>query len=116
MLIFRQLIDQQSSTYTYLLGDSESRECLLIDPVFEQVMRDRAMIKEMDLDLIATVETHVHAYHVTGALLLHNSLASEIVVSANGGARGAGRYVGQDDVITFGARTFGVRETPGHTN
>lgn len=116
MLIFRQLIDQQSSTYTYLLGDSESRECLLIDPVFEQVMRDRAMIKEMDLDLIATVETHVHADHVTGAWLLHNSLASEIVVSANGGARGAGRYVGQGDVITFGARTLGVRETPGHTN
>ncbi|MDA0238311.1 MAG: MBL fold metallo-hydrolase [Proteobacteria bacterium] len=115
-MIFRQLIDQQSSTYTYLLGDAESRECLLIDPVFEQVMRDQAMIKEMDLDLIATVETHVHADHVTGAWLLHNSLSSEIVVSANGGVRGAGRYVKQNDVITFGGRKLDVRETPGHTN
>ena len=116
VLIFRQLIDQQSSTYTYLLGDSESRECLLIDPVFEQVMRDQAVLKELGLDLIATVETHVHADHVTGSWLLHNSLGSEIVVSVNGGALGAGRYVEQGDVITFGDRRLDVCETPGHTN
>ena len=85
MLIFRQLFDLQSSTYTYLVGDSASRECLLIDPVFEQVMRDHAMIKEMDLKLVATVETHVHADHVTGAWLLREVSSSDIVVSTQSG-------------------------------
>lgn len=116
MLIFRQLFDQHSSTYTYLLGDSISRECLLIDPVFEQVMRDCAMIKEMDLKLVATVETHVHADHVTGAWLLQNRFASEIVVSANSGVKGAGYYVSHGDVVLFGERKLNVLDTPGHTN
>lgn len=116
MLIFRQLFDQHSSTYTYLLGDSISRECLLIDPVFEQVMRDCSMIKEMDLKLVATVETHVHADHVTGAWLLQNRFASEIVVSANSGVKGAGYYVSHGDVVLFGERKLNVLDTPGHTN
>lgn len=116
MLIFRQLFDQHSSTYTYLLGDSSSRECLLIDPVFEQVMRDCAMIKEMDLKLVATVETHVHADHVTGAWLLQNRFASEIVVSANSGVKGARHYVNHGDVVLFGERKLNVLATPGHTN
>ena len=116
MLIFRQLFDQQSSTYTYLVGDSVSRECLLIDPVFEQAMRDCAMIKEMDLKLVATVETHVHADHVTGAWLLQNRLASEIVVSADSGVKGAGLYVSHGDIVTFGERRLNVLATPGHTN
>lgn len=116
MLIFRQLFDQQSSTYTYLLGDSTSRECLLIDPVFEQVMRDYAMIKEMGLKLVATVETHVHADHVTGAWLLRNKFSSVIVVSATSDVIGAGQYVSHGDVVTFGGRRLSVLATPGHTN
>lgn len=116
MLIFRQLFDQQSSTYTYLLGDSASRECLLIDPVFEQVMRDYAMIKEMGLKLVATVETHVHADHVTGAWLLGNMSSSVIVVSVSSGVIGAGQYVSHGDVLAFGERRLNVLATPGHTN
>jgi glyoxylase-like metal-dependent hydrolase (beta-lactamase superfamily II) len=58
MLIFRQLFDPQSSTYTYLLGDPATREALLIDPVFEQVRRDLALIHELDLRLLWTLETH----------------------------------------------------------
>ena len=67
MLIFRQLLDPQSSTYTYLLGDDESRRAVLIDPVFEQVGRDAALIEELGLELDYTLDTHVHADHVTGA-------------------------------------------------
>ena len=70
MLIFRQLFDPQSSTYTYLLGDSASRAAVLIDPVFEQVRRDAALVGELGLTLVASLETHVHADHVTGASLL----------------------------------------------
>jgi glyoxylase-like metal-dependent hydrolase (beta-lactamase superfamily II) len=67
MLVFRQLFDLQSSTYTYLLGDCRNGEAVLIDPVFEQVRRDAALIDELGLVLVATLETHVHADHVTGA-------------------------------------------------
>ncbi len=69
MLIFRQLFDPQSSTYTYLLADGKSRMAVIIDPVFEQVRRDAALIAELDLKLLYSLETHIHADHVTGAWL-----------------------------------------------
>src|SRR3974390_3508880 len=102
MLIFRQLFDPQSSTYTYLLGDSDSRAAVMIDPVFEQVRRDVALVGELGLKLIATLETHVHADHVTGASLLKQRTGSKIMVSKASGAAGADRYLEQDDGIGFG--------------
>jgi glyoxylase-like metal-dependent hydrolase (beta-lactamase superfamily II)/rhodanese-related sulfurtransferase len=116
MLVFRQLFDPQSSTYTYLLGDRASGAALLIDPVFEQVRRDAALIGELGLTLLATLETHVHADHVTGASLLKRRTGSRIMLSAASGAEGADRYLAQDDVVVFGARRVMVRATPGHTN
>jgi glyoxylase-like metal-dependent hydrolase (beta-lactamase superfamily II)/rhodanese-related sulfurtransferase len=115
MLIFRQLFDPQSSTYTYLLGDSASHMAVLIDSVFEQVRRDAALIGELGLKLLATLETHVHADHVTGASLMKQRTGSKIMVSKAGGAAGADRYLVQDDVIAFGSRRLLVRATPGHT-
>jgi len=115
MLIFRQLFDPQSSTYTYLLGDDASRAAVLIDPVFEQVRRDAALIGELDLELLATLETHVHADHVTGAWLMQRRSGSKIMVAKAGGAEGADRYLVHDDVIAFGGRRLMVRATPGHT-
>ena len=116
MLIFRQLFDPQSSTYTYLLGDRRDGKAVLIDPVFEQVRRDTALMGELGLSLVATLETHVHADHVTGAWLLKRRLGSQIMLSAAGGAVGADRYLVQDDVVAFGARRLLVRATPGHTS
>jgi sulfur dioxygenase len=116
MLIFRQLFDPQSSTYTYLLGDSASRAAVLIDPVFEQVRRDAALVSELGLKLIATLETHVHADHVTGASLLKQRTGSKVMVAKASGAVGADRYLVQDDVIAFGERRLLVRATPGHTS
>jgi glyoxylase-like metal-dependent hydrolase (beta-lactamase superfamily II)/rhodanese-related sulfurtransferase len=115
MLIFRQLFDPQSSTYSYLLGDHRSRVAVLIDPVFEQARRDAALVSELDLKLIATLETHVHADHVTGAWLLKRQFGSEIVLSAASNAQGADRYVQHGDRVAFGGRYLGVRATPGHT-
>ena len=74
-VIFRQLFDPQSSTYTYLLGDSGTGEAVLIDPVLEQFRRDAAVIDELGLKLAATLETHVHADHVTSARLLRARFA-----------------------------------------
>ena len=116
MLVFRQLFDPQSSTYTYLLGDLPSGDAVLIDPVFEQARRDAALIEELGLKLVATLETHVHADHVTGAWMLRHAGGSKIMLAQNSGAEGADRYLVQDDVVAFGTRRLLVRATPGHTN
>ncbi len=116
MLIFRQLIDPQSSTYPSLLGDGKSGEAALIDPVFEQARRDAALLNELGLRLICTLETHVHADHVTGAWLLKRRFGSQIAVARASGAVGADRYLAHGDRIALGARELQVRATPGHTN
>lgn len=116
MLIFRQLFDPTSSTYSYLLGDGVSRQAVLIDPVMEQEGRDRALLGELGLNLQYTLETHVHADHVTAASLLKQHLGSRIALSRHANAEGADRLLGDGDRIEFGKRYVTVRETPGHTN
>jgi len=115
-MIFRQLFDPQSSTYTYLLAGESSRQAVLIDPVFEQVRRDSALIDELGLKLVWTLETHVHADHVTGAWLLREKCGSRIALAAAAGADGADRLLAAGDRVEFGKRSLGVRATPGHTN
>ncbi len=114
MLIFRQLFDPVSSTYTYLLGDGG--EALLIDPVYEHVRRDLALLRELGLRLLATLDTHVHADHVTGAWLLKQRCGSQILLSAQAGAAQADRLLQHGDVVAFGQRQMQVRATPGHTS
>jgi len=116
MLIFRQLFDSQSSTYTYLLADGRSREAVLIDPVFEQARRDAALVHELGVRLLWTLETHVHADHVTGGWLLKHRCGSRIALSAESGAEGADRLLEDGERVTFGERWLKVRATPGHTN
>ena len=116
MLIFRQVLDPQSSTYTYLIGDDESHQSVLIDPVFEQVGRDAALIEELGLELLCTVDTHVHADHVTGAWLLKQRVGSQIFIAKQSGAEGADRYLEHGEHVEFGKRYLEVRATPGHTS
>lgn len=116
MLIFRQVFDPQSSTYSYLLGDGATGEAILIDPVFEQAARDAALLKELGLQLMATVDTHAHADHVTAAWLLKKRLASKIAISAASGAEGADIQLADGDRIRFGGRYVTALATPGHTN
>ena len=116
MLIFRQLFDPVSSTYTYLLGDAASGEAVLIDPVYEHERRDRALLRELGLRLVATLDTHVHADHVTGAWLLKQRCGSQILLSAQAGAAQADRLLQHGDTVAFGSRHLQVRATPGHTN
>ena len=114
-MIFRQLFDPQSSTYTYLLADSATREAVLIDPVFDHARRDAALIAELGVKLLYTLETHVHADHVTGAWLLKRRLGSKIVLSKDGGAEGGDRTLADGDRVAFGKHALEVRATPGHT-
>lgn len=115
-MLFRQLFDATSSTYTYLLADEASGEALLIDSVFEQFDRDRALIAELGLTLRHTLDTHVHADHVTAAWRFKQSLGSKIVLSRRGGAEGADVHVDDGDLIEAGAASVSVLATPGHTN
>jgi glyoxylase-like metal-dependent hydrolase (beta-lactamase superfamily II)/rhodanese-related sulfurtransferase len=115
MFIFRPLFDPGSSTWSYLLGDRASGEALLIDPVFEQSRRDQTLIRELGLQLKWTLDTHVHADHITGAWLHRQRLGSRIALSADAGASGAQRLLRHGDEVAFGARHLQVRATPGHT-
>lgn len=114
-MIFRQLFDSTSSTYTYLLADTATREAILIDPVFELHARDVAMLREMDLKLKYTLDTHVHADHVTGAWLMRQALGSQIVLSGRFGADFVDRPADHGDTIQFGDYFIEIRATPGHT-
>jgi glyoxylase-like metal-dependent hydrolase (beta-lactamase superfamily II)/rhodanese-related sulfurtransferase len=126
MLVFRQLFDPASSTYTYLLGDRDEQrderrdgqggQAVLIDPVFEHERRDTALLRELGLTLVATLDTHVHADHVTGAWLLKQRLGSRILVSAVAGTDAADQGLQHGDRVDFGARHLEVRATPGHTD
>ena len=116
MLVFRPLFDPKSSTYTYLLGETASGEALIIDPVFENAWRDIALLRELGLRLVATLDTHVHADHVTGAWLLHQRCGSRIMVAEAAGASHANRLLRAGERVSFGARHLEVRATPGHTN
>jgi glyoxylase-like metal-dependent hydrolase (beta-lactamase superfamily II) len=115
-LVFRQLQDQKSSTYTYLLGDPSSGEAVLIDPVLEQARRDAALIRELDLKLVLTLDTHVHADHVTAAAILKKTTGSRIAVSASSGAENIDVPLHDGERLKFGRRYLEARATPGHTN
>jgi glyoxylase-like metal-dependent hydrolase (beta-lactamase superfamily II)/rhodanese-related sulfurtransferase len=115
-LLFRQLQDPTSSTYTYLLADPTTREAILIDPVFEQAARDTALLRELDLKLVCTIDTHVHADHITAAWQLKATHGSRIAIAAAAGAAGADIALRPGDRIEFGSRALEARATPGHTD
>jgi sulfur dioxygenase len=114
-MIFKQLFDQVSGTYSYLLADEHSREALLIDCVYEQFDRDLALIRELELQLLACIETHCHADHVTGAWLLQRATKAKILASAKSGIQVLDRALHDGERIAFGERSLSVIETPGHT-
>jgi len=116
MLIFRPLFDPASSTWTYLLGDRDSGQALLIDPVWEQVPRDLALIGELGLHLVASLDTHVHADHVTGAWRLQQRTGCRIGLAAVAGVEGVDLPLQHGDRVGFGPRHLAVRATPGHTD
>lgn len=113
-MIFRQLYDGVSSTYTYLLADGG--EAVLIDTVFEHHARDAALLRELGVKLVATLDTHIHADHVTGAWLMKRALGSRIGLSERGGAENVDDALTEGSLTRFGGRELLVRATPGHTD
>jgi len=114
-MLFRQLFDHESSTYTYLLADDETREAALIDPVLEQADRDLELVRQLDLELVHVLETHVHADHVTAAARLREKTGAH-TVTGRPGPECADVHVGEGDVVRFGRVALRVLATPGHTD
>ena len=114
-MIFRQLSDPETCTYTYLLGDEARGEALLIDPVLSQSERDCRVLGELGLRLVYTVETHIHADHVTGAAALRQACESRVVSPQAGGASHADRLIEDGSVLSLGSIALTARATPGHT-
>jgi len=113
---FRQLMDRVSCTYSYLLADTETKEAVLIDPVIEHAERDAKLLKELGLNLKYSLNTHVHADHITGTGILKKLIPnSKSVISAKSKAV-ADIAVNNGEVLDFGSHHLEVRETPGHTN
>jgi glyoxylase-like metal-dependent hydrolase (beta-lactamase superfamily II) len=113
--IFEQLFDPASSTYTYLIGDAEARVCALVDPVREQINRDLARVDELGLKLIYTIETHIHADHVTAGNALAQRRGCRPVIHADSNVQCESVPVRGGDVVKVGAVELRVIETPGHT-
>ncbi|KAG8502334.1 hypothetical protein CXB51_000304 [Gossypium anomalum] len=116
-LLFRQLFEKESSTYTYLLADCShpDKPALLIDPVDRTVDRDLNLVKELGLKLIYAMNTHVHADHITGTGLIKGKVPGvKSVISKASGSK-ADVFVEPGDKISFGDLFLEVRATPGHT-
>ena len=115
-MIFRQLFEPQSSAYTYLIGCPDTAEAILIDPVRETVDRDLQAVRELGLGLKYTVETHIHADHVTGAAQLRDATGCRAAVPAKSGADRADVQVRDGQAIEVGALLLQPIYTPGHTD
>jgi glyoxylase-like metal-dependent hydrolase (beta-lactamase superfamily II) len=112
-VIFRQLFEPDSSSYTYLLGCPDSRSALLIDPVLETVERDLEVLQSLDLTLAWTIDTHIHADHVTGADRMRSLTGCR--AASPPGVEGACRTVSEIEPLAIGSVTVRALFTPGHT-
>ncbi len=115
-MLFRQLFDSETSTYTYLIGDRGTKEAVLVDPVLEQVERDRQLLQELGLTLSFCLETHIHADHITATGRLRELTGCQGIVPQNAKAKCADRFCGGWGKIGVGEVEIKAIATPGHTD
>lgn len=115
-MIFRQLFDNTSSTYTYLLASRHGGEALIIDPVLERVDRYIQLLKELDLRLVRAIDTHLHADHITGLEALSERTHCITVMGEQTKADVVSIRVGDGDRVGIEGLTLEARYTPGHTD
>lgn len=115
-MIFRQLIERESSTYTYLFGWQKTGEALLLDPVMETVERDLHVIQDLGLKLAYTLDTHIHADHISAACRLRVLTGCKVAYPAQDSLPCADIEVAEDRPLSLGGLTFHPLFTPGHTD
>lgn len=114
-MIFRQLYEPESSTYTYLFGCPDTRQAVLLDPVLETLDRDLSVLQELGLRLAYTLETHIHADHVTSACRLRSISGCKVAYPEMDGLPCADVGVSEMNPLAVGRLTFNPLYTPGHT-
>ena len=115
-MLFRQLYEPESSTYTYLIGCRDTGRAVLIDPVMETVDRDLEALQEFGLELAYTLDTHIHADHVTSACRLRSLTGCKIAYPAADALGCADVGVSEDSPLSFGSIKLEALFTPGHTD
>ncbi len=113
---FRQLFDQDTWTYTYLIADSVTKEAVLVDPVLEQVERDWQLLRELGLTLRYCLETHIHADHITGTGKLRELTGCLGIVPEKAQISCADRYLADGEILQLGTVSIQAIATPGHTD
>ena len=115
-MLFRQLFERESSTFTYLLAERPGGEALLIDPVKEEVPKYLQLVEELGVRLVFAVDTHVHADHVTALGALRNATNCATIMGAHSRAECVSRKVAEGETIRVGGLALEVMYTPGHTD
>tara|TARA_B100000683_G_scaffold37884_1_gene33218 strand:- start:409 stop:1125 length:717 start_codon:yes stop_codon:yes gene_type:complete len=115
-MIFKQLFDVKSSTYTYLISSGKGREALFIDPVIENVSDYIEILKELDLNLVKVIDTHIHADHVTAASKLKDITQCSIIMGEHTPAETVEIKVKDDEYINLDNLKIRAMYTPGHTS
>ena len=115
-MIFKQVFDQKSSTYTYFIASSKGREALIIDPVLENVDEYLKLLTELDLKLVKVIDTHIHADHVTGAANLKNKTQCATIMGENTPANSVEIKVKDEEIIKLDDLKIRALYTPGHTS
>ena len=115
-MIFKQVFDQKSSTYTYLIASSTGREALIIDPVLENVEDYIKLLSELDLRLVKVIDTHIHADHVTGAGKLRDKTKCVTIMGDRTPADAVEIKVKDEEVIKLDELNIRALYTPGHTS
>ena len=115
-MFIRQLFDRETSTYTYLIADEVSNEAAIIDPVKEQLDRDILLIEQLGFNLKYTLETHVHADHITSSGQMRDKFGSKVALHENSGAKCADMLLKDGDELRLGDIVIKAIHTPGHTN
>lgn len=114
--LFRQFFDPESSTYTYLIADSQTKDAVLVDTVLQQVERDLQVLDDLGLTLRYCLETHIHADHITGAGKLRQQTGCQVMVPQHATARSADHSLADRETLIVGAVRIEAIATPGHTD
>ena len=115
-MIFKQLFDLSSSTYTYVIASAKGREALIIDPVLENVETCIKLLKEFDLKLVKVIDTHIHADHITGASKLNKKTNCSTVMGEHTPSETVQIKVKNDEIIKVDNLKIKAIYTPGHTS